>query len=119
MRYFLTYLFLCLGEIFPARISGKPHSLREGDNLTLTCSISVNRNCTDVYVHLCLNGNGTSSRLVKCGTGVISTTFFLSNVKQEHTGKYSCVYSISNYSFIKATGENTIYIEVHGEPCLS
>ncbi|XP_036441222.1 uncharacterized protein LOC118818163 [Colossoma macropomum] len=103
-------------DILPAKITGAQSSLREGEDLTLTCSITGHQSCTEVYVYLCLNGIGTSTRTVNCSIDSITTTFLLNNVKQQHSGNYSCVYSTFNYSLneVRTTGENSICVEVHG-----
>ncbi|XP_036440686.1 uncharacterized protein LOC118817837 [Colossoma macropomum] len=91
------------GEILPAKITGSKSSLREGEDLTLTCSITVNIDCIEIYVYLCLNGTGNSIRTANCSSNSFSTTFLLSNVEQQHSGSYSCVYSISNYSLSESS----------------
>ncbi|KAI4901535.1 hypothetical protein NFI96_033138, partial [Prochilodus magdalenae] len=103
-----------VGEILPAKITAAQSSLRQGENLTLTCSTTVNQSCAEVYVYLCLNGIGKISRTVTCSINLVTETFLLTNVKQEDSGNYSCVYSTSNHSLseVNKTGGNTVRINV-------
>ncbi|XP_037396144.1 uncharacterized protein LOC119263739 isoform X1 [Pygocentrus nattereri] len=104
-----------VSDILPAKITAAKSSLREGEGLTLTCSITGHQSCSEVYVYLCLNGIGNRNRTVNCNIKSTTTTFLLKNVKQQQSGNYSCVYSTSNYSLseVRKTGENSIYVEVH------
>ncbi|XP_066541650.1 uncharacterized protein [Hoplias malabaricus] len=105
-----------LGKILPGNITGTQDSLTAGEDLTLTCSLTVNQTCTEIYVYLCLNGTGKSTKPVKCGINPISAVFLLNNIQTEVTGSYSCFYSLSNYNLsdLKNAAENPIFIQVYG-----
>ncbi|KAG9275851.1 alpha-1B-glycoprotein-like [Astyanax mexicanus] len=104
------------GKIWSGMITETQRSVREGEDLTLTCRITVTLTCAELYVYLCLNGIGKQVMSVSCSINSTSTTFLLSKVKHEHSGNYSCVYSTHNYSLseVRKAGENTVFIQVQG-----
>ncbi|KAF7699323.1 hypothetical protein HF521_004065 [Silurus meridionalis] len=98
-----------LGKFLPAKLKiTNPLETME-ETLALTCSLTHNQNCTEVYIYLCLNGIRLRKQRVKCGDLIISTTFLL----EKSSGSYSCVYSVSDYNLneVNVTGENTIFIQ--------
>ncbi|XP_058244197.1 uncharacterized protein LOC131352246 [Hemibagrus wyckioides] len=97
-----------LGKILP----GKIEITEKGETLKLTCTFTKIPNCTEVYVYLTFNGIGNSKKRVICSHTTIFTTFQLI-FSEENFGKYSCVYSVSNYSLseVRNTGENTIFVK--------
>ncbi|XP_049335962.1 uncharacterized protein LOC111193427 isoform X6 [Astyanax mexicanus] len=108
------------GKIWSGMITETQRSVREGEDLTLTCRITVTLTCAELYVYLCLNGIGKQVMSVSCSIYSTSTTFLLSKVKHEHSGNYSCVYSTHNYSLseVRKAGENTVFIQVQGKNLL-
>ncbi|XP_037396146.1 uncharacterized protein LOC119263739 isoform X3 [Pygocentrus nattereri] len=85
-----------VSDILPAKITAAKSSLREGEGLTLTCSITGHQSCSEVYVYLCLNGIGNRNRTVNCNIKSTTTTFLLKNVKQQQSDLISEDGGLSN-----------------------
>lgn len=115
----IIYMLLYLGKILPAKINGST-TVKKEETLQLICTNRKIKNCTRVYVYLCLNGIRNKKQQVNCSNMIISTTFFLPHVSETNSGNYSCVYSVSNYSLNEGNnvGENTISVQVLGKTVL-
>lgn len=100
---------------FPAKILAQQKTISENSNLYVTCSTFGVKRDTLVYVYLCKDGCGISRKeLTQDKTDI---TFTISRVGLDHSGNYSCVYSIQEfyYSEVAGRGKNIIQILVIGK----
>ncbi|KAL2077411.1 hypothetical protein ACEWY4_026915 [Coilia grayii] len=100
--------------IHPANISAPRMWVKEGDIMTLECSVSDTKISDGPrHMYLCKDGTGIlMSMLLKEN----DTSFKVDNVTTKDSGKYSCVYSHKKMlpREVNATGEHSVFIHVYG-----
>ncbi|XP_047436765.1 uncharacterized protein LOC125005455 isoform X2 [Mugil cephalus] len=99
-------------EISPARILAQQTVLSENSDLYLTCSTFGRKKNSEISIYLVKDGVEINKITHKQEKNDV--TFHIPRVSLRHTGKYSCVYSLSNYTPTALTvkGENVIDILV-------
>lgn len=101
--------------VCPANIYATVREAREGENMSFTCSIAAIQASKNGIIFLCKDGIG-----IRMGSlsGSEDFTFILSDVKQQNSGNYSCVYSNrkAKASEINSTGITSLFLHVHSQP---
>lgn len=104
-------------SVCPANIYATTREGKEGDNVSLTCSIVGIQASKNGIIYLSKDGIGIRMRTLADSEEFI---FILFDVKQNDSGNYSCVYSKTKVkvSQIKATGITSVFIQIHSQPKL-
>lgn len=99
-------------DFVPVKILTDQKNISENSDLYVTCSTFGLKKNTSVYLYLCKNDIWIDHRKQKEDRD--DTLFIIRNVSLNHSGKYSCVFSIKNDLHPKAPmrGLNVIQILV-------
>ena len=90
-------------------------TVKKGEDIELTCSISESEKSQLLHVYVCKDGLGKISKSLYNQS---HSHFSIKNVNLKDSGVYSCVYSAEKYDVSEVTDterENSILIQVYGE----
>ncbi|KAL7878412.1 hypothetical protein AOLI_G00093860 [Acnodon oligacanthus] len=88
-------------------------SVRKGEDIELTCSISESEKPQLLHVYVCKDGLGKISKSLN---GQRHSHFSIKNVNVKDSGVYSCVYSAKKFNISEVTDterENSMFIQVY------
>lgn len=97
----------------PAIIRAPTTMAKEGDGVTMECSISDTKTSDHALnIYLCKDGVGLSMKWL---IGENVTSFSVDNFTDMNSGSYSCVYSTEKMTVneVACTGFNSILIQLH------
>ncbi|XP_063045917.1 uncharacterized protein LOC134439922 [Engraulis encrasicolus] len=106
------HVFIQVKEFLSGKIHVTNSVIFEGDSVSLACTGTVTNNRPALHIYLCKNGVGVVKNVVQGKEGV---QFTLEQIKKEHSGNYTCVYSFSKYDppvTVCSISDNPVLIQV-------
>lgn len=107
----VNIMFLGVHRFKPAGIFASSTGAREGETVSLKCTVPDINSNDSLHVYLCKNGVGQRMERLSRDNEAI---FSLTNVTVQDSGKYSCVYTSYKikYNEVNSTGIDFIFIQI-------